>query len=126
MCRRVVLHYSNAVILSVDNETIVIFKKSVSLESLNLGPRTAGDGADDEESLTGTITSGECIWQDNYEDDGDASRCGVSEKHAMEKQENPAEIHANPEKKDESVTEGNNVKVFEKSLAFSSWIGGMC
>uniref|UniRef100_A0A8R1TQK8 Phosphatidylinositol 4-kinase beta n=1 Tax=Onchocerca volvulus TaxID=6282 RepID=A0A8R1TQK8_ONCVO len=106
-----------------DVEVAVANKKSVSLESLSLGPRTTGDGADDEESLTGTLISGECIWQDSYEDDGVASRCDTSGKHVLEKQENPAGIHANPEKKSEIVTVGDNVKNFPYfALTNRSWL----
>ncbi|MCP9263032.1 BMA-PIFK-1, isoform a [Dirofilaria immitis] len=88
----------NTASFSIDDETLSVFKKGVSLESLNLGPRTAGDGADDEESLTSIITSGDCIWQENYEDNEHTSRLTVSDKYVLEKQENLIEAHAEPEK----------------------------
>lgn len=77
-------------------------EKDVSSESLNLGPRTAGDGADDEESLTGTIISGDYIWHENCEDDGHTFKFAVAEKH-VEKQQDLAETCAEPEKRDEII-----------------------
>uniref|UniRef100_A0A1I8ECW3 Phosphatidylinositol 4-kinase beta n=1 Tax=Wuchereria bancrofti TaxID=6293 RepID=A0A1I8ECW3_WUCBA len=106
-----------------DGSTVAELKKDVSLESLNLGPRTAGDGADDEESLTGTIISGECIWQGNCEDDGLTSRLGVSEKHIMEKRGNPGAC-VEPEKRNEiNMTKQDNVKNFSHfAVTNRSWL----
>lgn len=95
-----------------DDSTTAMLEKGVSSESLNLGPRTAGDGADDEESLTGTITSGECAWQENCEDDGHTSKFSVSVKHVVEKRENSTDVCAEPEKRDEIImAKQDNVKV---------------
>ncbi|KAL3990271.1 Phosphatidylinositol 3- and 4-kinase family protein [Acanthocheilonema viteae] len=104
-----------------DNLTTVTLEKGVSSESLNLGPRTAGDGADDEESLTGT--SGDCIWQENSEDDGHTSKFGVS-KNNMEKHQTLAETCDERGKRDEIiVTKQNNVKNFPYfAVTNRSWL----
>uniref|UniRef100_A0A1I7W1V3 Phosphatidylinositol 4-kinase beta n=1 Tax=Loa loa TaxID=7209 RepID=A0A1I7W1V3_LOALO len=109
---------------STDDSTNTGLEKGVSSESLNLGPRTAGDGADDEESLTGTITSGECIWQENYEDDGHTSGFGVFEKHAVEKRESPSEASIESETRDEiNMTRQDNVKNFPNfAVTNRSWL----
>ncbi|KAM3728413.1 Phosphatidylinositol 4-kinase beta [Dirofilaria immitis] len=113
----------NTASFSIDDETLSVFKKGVSLESLNLGPRTAGDGADDEESLTSIITSGDCIWQENYEDNEHTSRLTVSDKYVLEKQENLIEAHAEPEKKHEIVTDQDNIKNFSYfTVTNRSWL----
>ncbi|VDM96667.1 unnamed protein product [Thelazia callipaeda] len=62
-------------------------EKGASSESLNLGPRTAGDGADDEESLTGTVTSGECVSQKSCEDEGVAFKCVAAEEQTTDGEE---------------------------------------
>lgn len=73
---------SSTVSFSIGGDsTSTVLEKGASSESLNLGPRTAGDGADDEESLTGTVTSVEsCMSQKCCEDDAHASSCVLSEK----------------------------------------------
>uniref|UniRef100_A0A0R3RF85 Phosphatidylinositol 4-kinase beta n=1 Tax=Elaeophora elaphi TaxID=1147741 RepID=A0A0R3RF85_9BILA len=107
-----------------DDSTTAVLEKGISSESLNLGPRTAGDGADDEESLTGTITSGDCLWQENCEDDGHTPKFDMSEKH-VEKQGNPAdETCTKSEKRDEIVmTKQDNVKNFSYfAVTNRSWL----
>lgn len=73
---------SSTVSFSIGGDsTSTILEKDASSESLNLGPRTAGDGADDEESLTGTVTSVEsCMSQKCCEDDAHTSSCVLTEK----------------------------------------------
>lgn len=101
-----------------DNSTTGVFDKSVSSESLTLGPRTAGDGTDDEESLTGTVISGDCIWQENCEDDAHTYKFSVSEKN-MEKRKIFAETFAEQEKKDETImTKEDSVKVKFKFITY--------
>ncbi|CAG9534352.1 unnamed protein product [Cercopithifilaria johnstoni] len=114
---------SSSVSLFVDdNSTTAVLEKGISSESLSLGPRTAGDGADDEESLTGTITSGDYIWQENC-NDGHTSKLDVSEKH-VEKRENLAETCTEPEKRDEIImTKQDNIKNFSYfAVTNRSWL----
>lgn len=103
-----------------DGSTVAELRKVISSESLNLGPRTAGDGADDEESLTGTIISGEYIWQGNCENDGLTSRFSVSK---VEKRKNPGAC-VEPENRDEiNMTKQNNVKNFPRfAVTNRSWL----
>ncbi|VDK85911.1 unnamed protein product [Litomosoides sigmodontis] len=115
---------SRTELCSVDGSSVTaVLEKDISSESINLGPRTDGDGADDEESLTGTVVSSDYIWQENCKNDGHTFKFGVTEKRVQNRQDF-SETCAEAEKKNEIIViKKDNIKNYPYFAATNrSWL----